>query len=340
MSKNRIERLREAASLRVSGFTWEQVAYRVKRKANTCASWPRRYADEWGPIYREAAAVRFESINTQAHRAMNDLLIDGEWRTRLKCVEVWLRSGAVAYGRSKAFAAPSTSPRLESKFDDALAAIQRDLERLRLEISRPVEAIVDRPKVPEPTIVGAQYLGGIAAIVLAVAGLTAIASGRPRAESNVGWPKAYASHSEHRLGQRDVETSRVDIGLVDRVETRSRSERATRVADSLRESVEIDFQVVDEMIEVQPHCPARELRANLNDLGLWVELVRRMACAAPLTRAGSPGSGPVIPSLPILFKVAGIPDPRITPDGSNIHGRAGCPPVGDQPGRIVRSRYV
>ena len=47
-----------ACNLRATGHTWEKIALRVRRSAETCRQWPERYAGDWNRLYR-LARIRF-----------------------------------------------------------------------------------------------------------------------------------------------------------------------------------------------------------------------------------------------------------------------------------------
>src|SRR6266508_4144959 len=46
--------LNQAAELRAGGATWESVAAKLNRRADTVRKWPRDYADRWELALREA----------------------------------------------------------------------------------------------------------------------------------------------------------------------------------------------------------------------------------------------------------------------------------------------
>jgi hypothetical protein len=53
MGQNCRTLLQTAAEMRSVGYSWESSGLKVHRKASTCQKWPKRFREQWDPLYRD-----------------------------------------------------------------------------------------------------------------------------------------------------------------------------------------------------------------------------------------------------------------------------------------------
>ena len=100
MSANIKTLLTIAAELRASGHSWEAVAKRVNRKAKTCKAWPRVYAREWQPIYREIQLQRFDQMAQECRDRLRILSRHEDPKIQRDACALMLKHGVPVYGRN------------------------------------------------------------------------------------------------------------------------------------------------------------------------------------------------------------------------------------------------
>ncbi len=110
MSGNLHHLMTVAAELRAAGYAWKVVAERVQRKASTVQQWPSRFRCEWNDVYRDAKRRRFDETCAETLNVHRELLHSTEEKTQLRAVEIWLKSGAKAFGQWRNAIAPAPKP--------------------------------------------------------------------------------------------------------------------------------------------------------------------------------------------------------------------------------------
>ena len=88
MSKNTPTLLKTAAELRSCGASWAAVG----RSPRTCEQWPRLFRPTWDGLYRDAEQRRFTETGGEATAVLQQLLRDGDHRTKLCSADVLLRT--------------------------------------------------------------------------------------------------------------------------------------------------------------------------------------------------------------------------------------------------------
>ncbi|HKA08616.1 MAG TPA: hypothetical protein VKD71_15260, partial [Gemmataceae bacterium] len=118
MSSNMTTLLKQAAELRASGHSWEQIGKKLHRKGKTCKGWPQVYASQWQPIYREIQLQRFDQMAQECRDRLHALCRNEDLKIQQRALEFVSRHGAQAYGANGSIAppaAPASAPVEEKK---------------------------------------------------------------------------------------------------------------------------------------------------------------------------------------------------------------------------------
>src|SRR5262245_35110465 len=107
MSSNMTTLLKQAAEMRASGHSWEQIGKKLHRKGKTCKGWPQVYASEWQPIYREIQLHRFDQMAQECRDRLHALCRNEDIKVQQRALEFVSRHGAQAYGANGSITPPA-----------------------------------------------------------------------------------------------------------------------------------------------------------------------------------------------------------------------------------------
>ena len=66
--------LTRAAELRAAGASWTTVAQEIRKIAETCRAWPRRFPETWRRLFRQALGERAAEGGVEAHIYLRKLI--------------------------------------------------------------------------------------------------------------------------------------------------------------------------------------------------------------------------------------------------------------------------
>jgi transposase len=111
-----LRRLAAAAELRAAGNSWEKVAARLGRAADTCRRWPSRYRSAWDRLYRAAEQSQLTEARAEATAILRQQLRSEDAKETRDAAKALL----AAAGRARKDSAESPDEPLEA-FADSLS---------------------------------------------------------------------------------------------------------------------------------------------------------------------------------------------------------------------------
>jgi len=126
--------LAAAAEMRATGKSWENIAARLHRAADTCRRWPRRFAVTWNELYRTAEQRQMAEARAEATSVL---------RTNLRLEDAKQKSDA-----AKALLAAAIRDR-DRKQDKSSETSTTVIIRLSHEEIHDMRSTTDSPFQPE-----------------------------------------------------------------------------------------------------------------------------------------------------------------------------------------------